>query len=46
MSPVSVLGVGASTPLGVTAAASAAAFRAGVVRFRELDESADMYALK
>lgn len=39
MSAVSILGVGASTSVGVTATASAAAFRAGVVRFREIDES-------
>lgn len=40
MSAASILGVGACTPIGVTAASSAAAFRAGIVRFREIDDSA------
>lgn len=40
MSAVSIVGAGACTALGLTARASAAAFRAGVVRFRELDGDA------
>jgi 3-oxoacyl-[acyl-carrier-protein] synthase-1 len=41
MSPVSILGAGAATPLGHDARATAAAARAGVVRFRELNEVAE-----
>jgi len=41
MSLVSVLGVGAATPIGVTAPTFAAAFRAGITRFSEIEESAD-----
>lgn len=40
MSLVSILGVGAATPIGVTAPTFAAAFRAGITRFSEIDEVA------
>ncbi len=40
MNPISVLSVGAATPIGVTAHTSAAAFRAGITRFSELESSA------
>jgi 3-oxoacyl-[acyl-carrier-protein] synthase I len=37
MNRLRILGAGAATPIGLTAASTAAAFRAGVVRFRALD---------